>query len=157
MVRRIVSQVHKQVARLMRAGCLKHEPAYKVVLDYPPLALPPKAPPSRGSYDIRQTPRHPSQNAASRDHGLCQYIEDDIRRQFSRDHPFETYEPVTLVESAGVEDTRPSPLASLVRVRLPVNWTGSSVGEVVVDGGRDGVESEAHWSLQSLGPVVTVC
>jgi small subunit ribosomal protein S23 len=109
MVRRIASQVHKQVARLMRAGYLKHEPAwYKAVLDYPPLTLPPKAPPSRSSYDLPpDTPSSIPKRRVPRSRPLpIQYIEDDIRRQFFRDHPFETYRPVTLVENAGVEDTR---------------------------------------------------
>jgi small subunit ribosomal protein S23 len=35
------------------------------------------------------------------------YIEDDVRRQFFRDHPFESFRPVTLVESGNVADEHP--------------------------------------------------
>lgn len=31
------------------------------------------------------------------------YIEDDVRRQFFRDHPFEAFRPRTLVEGAAIE------------------------------------------------------
>ena len=32
-----------------------------------------------------------------------QYIEDDLRKQFFRDHPFEAFRPRTLVEGMGIE------------------------------------------------------
>jgi len=35
------------------------------------------------------------------------YLEDDVRRQFFRDHPFEAFRPVTLVEGGGVADEHP--------------------------------------------------
>jgi small subunit ribosomal protein S23 len=109
MVRRIASQVHKQVARLMRADYLKQEPVwFKAVLEYPPLPLPPKAPPSRTSYDLppekRSSTTHKPRIPKSRPLPI-QYIEDEVRRQFFRDHPFEAFRPTTLVENAGVEDT----------------------------------------------------
>jgi small subunit ribosomal protein S23 len=108
MVRRVASQVHKQVARLMRADYLKQEPVwYKAVLDYPPLPLPPKAPPLRSSYDLpqknrfslTQPPRIPDARPLP-----IQYIEDDVRRQFFRDHPFEAFRPISLVEKDTVEE-----------------------------------------------------
>jgi small subunit ribosomal protein S23 len=106
MVRRVASQVHKQVARLMRADYLKKEPVwYNAVLEYPPLPLPPKAPPSRTSYDLPTKQSSPFHAQKLRPLTI-KYIEDDIRRQFFRDHPFEAFRPVTLVENAGVEDLR---------------------------------------------------
>lgn len=110
MVRRFANQVHQQVSRLMRANYLKKEPAwYQAVLQYPPLPLPPKAPPSRTEYDHKPLEPFivPGQNTKLRKLKTeplpVQYIEDDVRRQFFRDHPFEAFRPRTLVEGAGIE------------------------------------------------------
>ena len=112
MVRRIPSQVHKQAARLLRSKYMRDEPAwYQAVLAYPPISLPSRAPPSRSEYDLP-----PSGSlrisARNRKYGTPQplpinYIEDDVRRQFFRDHPFESFRPVSLVESGGVTDEHP--------------------------------------------------
>ncbi|KAF8633006.1 hypothetical protein AX15_001603 [Amanita polypyramis BW_CC] len=109
MVRRIASQVHQQVSRLMKAGYIKEEPAwFQAVLNHPPLPLPPKAPAHRTSYD--QLP--PKRMAEKMQPPLTKplpiyYVEDDIRRQFFRDHPFEAFRPATLVEREGVRDDHP--------------------------------------------------
>ncbi|KAI9444727.1 mitochondrial ribosomal protein S25-domain-containing protein [Lactarius indigo] len=93
MVRRIASQVHKQASRLARAGLLKTPPVwYQAVLEHPPLPLPPREPPSRTSYDSAP----PKQRAF-----------DDIRRQFFRDHPFESFRPRSLTEAGAIEDEHP--------------------------------------------------
>ncbi|TFK77289.1 hypothetical protein BDN72DRAFT_735217, partial [Pluteus cervinus] len=112
MVRRIASQVHQQVSRLMRADYIKKEPAwYQAVLSYPPLPLPAKAPPARTQYDLLP-PKGAQTNAAARNAQSPKplpvwYVEDDIRRQFFRDHPFEAFRPTTLVEDAAVADPHP--------------------------------------------------
>src|SRR6266849_1654003 len=117
MVRRIASQVHKQASRLTRAGFLKTPPVwYEAVLEHPPLPLPPREPPSRTSYD---TSSSPSSNQAfdstataikktqgSRPLSIT-YVEDDIRRQFFRDHPFEAFRPRTLTEAGAIENEHP--------------------------------------------------
>ncbi|KAJ3574028.1 hypothetical protein NP233_g2050 [Leucocoprinus birnbaumii] len=109
MVRRFANQVHQQVSRLMRADFTKEPVWYKAVLQYPPLPLPPRAPPPRTEYDNR-TPKPvflPGQRMNLRKPKLrplpVHYIEDDIRRQFFRDHPFEAFRPRTLVEGAEIE------------------------------------------------------
>ena len=107
MVRRIASQVHKQASRLTRAGFIKTPPVwYQAVLEHPPLPLPPREPPSRTSYD----------SAPPKEHGFTikktpgprplavNYIEDEIRRQFFRDHPFETFRSRSLTEAGVIED-----------------------------------------------------
>lgn len=106
MVRRIASQVHQQVSRLMRGDYIKQRPAwFEAVLAFPPLPLPPKAPPSRTNYDLSSKT---STSSPSKPYGPrplpVQYREDDIRRQFFRDHPFEAFRPTTLVEGQGIQD-----------------------------------------------------
>jgi small subunit ribosomal protein S23 len=110
MVRRFANQVHQQVSRLMRANYLKKEPAwYQAVLQYPPLPLPAKAPSSRTEYDHKPLeplimPGQVAKLKKLKPKPLpVQYIEDDVRRQFFRDHPFEAFRPRTLVEGAGIE------------------------------------------------------
>ena len=115
MVRRIPSQVHQQAARLLRSKYLQHEPAwYQAVLAYPPIPLPSRAPPSRSSYDLPPDRRQRQRQKLARNmtYGTpkplpIHYLEDDVRRQFFRDHPFEAFRPVTLVEAGGVADEHP--------------------------------------------------
>ena len=110
MVRRIASQVHKQASRLTRAGLIKTPPVwYQAVLEHPPLPLPPREPPSRTSYD----------SAPPKEHGFAtkktpgprplavNYVEDEIRRQFFRDHPFESFRSRSLTEAGVIEDEHP--------------------------------------------------
>ncbi|KAI0034005.1 mitochondrial ribosomal protein S25-domain-containing protein [Vararia minispora EC-137] len=101
--RRIPSQVHRQVGRLLYAQYLLHEPAwYQAVLQHPPLPLPSRAPPSRSKYDKDQNknPDGRHETEPIRIH----YIEDRIRKQFFKDHPFETFRPRTLVEEGRIEE-----------------------------------------------------
>jgi small subunit ribosomal protein S23 len=117
MVRRIACQVHKQVSRLTRAGFIKTPPVwYEAVLDHPPLPLPPREPPSRTSYDSSSSPssNHAFASAATatkKTQGSrplpITYVEDGIRRQFFRDHPFEAFRPRTLTEAGTVENEHP--------------------------------------------------
>ncbi|KIJ65014.1 hypothetical protein HYDPIDRAFT_167340 [Hydnomerulius pinastri MD-312] len=112
MVRRIPTQVHKQVSRLMRVNYIKEEPVwYQAVLRFPPLPLPPRAPPSRPEVQ-EKLPRR--QNASTsklrppKNQPLTiSYLEDEVRRQFFRDHPFEAFRPVSLVEGGVVEEEHP--------------------------------------------------
>ncbi|KAI5124153.1 hypothetical protein M0805_000963 [Coniferiporia weirii] len=117
MVRRVATQVHKQVARLARTGYVQREPLwYKAVLEHPPFPLPPRAPPNRlppsdeyAPYDLPANlplaSRHkrPSKMKTS----PIVYFEDEIRRQFFRDHPFEAFRERSLVEEDLVEDGHP--------------------------------------------------
>ncbi|KAF9527760.1 mitochondrial ribosomal protein S25-domain-containing protein [Crepidotus variabilis] len=106
MVRRVASQVHQQVSRLMRANYIQKEPAwFNAVLDNPPLNLPPKSPPPRTAYDVK--PPKSKLKAHSTRPLPIYYLEDDIRRQFFKDHPFEAFRPTTLVESDKIENAHP--------------------------------------------------
>ncbi|KAL0071742.1 mitochondrial ribosomal small subunit component [Marasmius tenuissimus] len=115
MARRVASQVHQQVSRLMRGGLIQEEPVwFKAVLQHPPLPLPPKAPPSRTAYDTKPVNKDASSSVSSKKMRPYEprplpiyYMEDDIRRQFFRDHPFEAFRPITLSEKAGVQDKNP--------------------------------------------------
>ncbi|KAJ7193363.1 mitochondrial ribosomal protein S25-domain-containing protein [Mycena pura] len=103
MGRRIASQVHHQVARLMRGNLVRKEPIwYQPVLNFPPLPLPAKAPPQRTSYDQKLYPQSKLRRPKNRPLPI-HYIEDDIRRQFYADHPFEAFRPTTLVEKGDIE------------------------------------------------------
>ena len=101
----------------MRANFIQKEPLwYQAVLDNPPLSLPAKAPPPRTAYDQKA----PS-STRLRPHSTCPlpiyYIEDDIRRQFFLDHPFETFRPTSLVENERIEDPHPISGRDWVRLR----------------------------------------
>lgn len=110
MVRRVAAQVSQQVARLLRGNYIRKAPAwYNAVLDHPPLPLPPKAPPARTEYDEKPSTSsapHKMRPKAPRPLPIY-YLEDDVRRQFFRDHPFEAFRPVTLTENAAIEHAHP--------------------------------------------------
>lgn len=117
MVRRVATQVHKQVARLARTGYIQQEPLwYKAVLENPPLPLPPRAPPTRDPafpsaegalpFDLPQNVS--STSARGKKPAKAQakpvvFLEDDVRRQFFRDHPYEAFRERSLVEKNAVE------------------------------------------------------
>ncbi|KII94180.1 hypothetical protein PLICRDRAFT_88440 [Plicaturopsis crispa FD-325 SS-3] len=109
MVRRVASQVHRQMARLMRVGYVEREPVwYQAVIDNPPLPLPARRPPARTEYDTPSYAQKDSPSKLREPRPLpVAYVEDDLRRQFFRDHPFETFRPAVLVEGATVEDEHP--------------------------------------------------
>ncbi|KAG6890745.1 hypothetical protein C0992_013128 [Termitomyces sp. T32_za158] len=109
MVRRIASQVHQQVSRLMRGKYIKQTPVwYQAVLEHPPLPLPPKAPPSRHQCDQQVNPTQSTRPKPYDPKPLpIVHLEDKIRRQFFRDHPFEAFRPTTLVEGVAIEDLNP--------------------------------------------------
>ena len=111
MVRRIASQVHKQVSRLMQANYIREEPLwYQAVLQYPPLPLPSRAPPFQ-ALDDENPSRKPSTSSLrppKMQPLTIKYLEDRLRLQFFRDHPFEAFRPVSIVEGQVVEPEHPS-------------------------------------------------
>ncbi|GAW04384.1 mitochondrial ribosomal protein S25-domain-containing protein [Lentinula edodes] len=121
MVRRLASQVHQQVSRLMRGEVVKEPAWYAAVLDNPPLPLPPKAPPNRVAFDLKQQTTSARSKPKAKPYGPkpfpVYYLEDDIRRQFFRDHPFEVFRPVTLAEGQGIEADHPVTGTEWTRLR----------------------------------------
>jgi len=116
MVRRFASQVHKQASRLLRQNYIKKEPAwFQAVLEHPPLPPPPKSPPPRTSYDLQQSNTSSSRLASVAKHSIAQnpqpkpiqYVEDEIRKQFFQDHPFEAFRAKSLLEGATIELEHP--------------------------------------------------
>lgn len=108
MVRRIASQVHKQVSRLMQANHIREEPLwYKAVLQYPPLPLPPRAPPIDLDAEPSRKPTTSRLRTPKMQPMTIRYLEDRLRLQFFRDHPFEAFRPVSLVEGQQVEPEHP--------------------------------------------------
>jgi small subunit ribosomal protein S23 len=117
MVRRIASQVHQQAARLLRSNFIQKEPAwYQAVLEHPPLPLPPRKAASRTKFDLPPPDRAKLKHHEPRPLPIS-YIEDDVRRQFFRDHPFEAWRPVSLVELGAVEDEHPIQGKAWIRLR----------------------------------------
>ncbi|KAI0778423.1 mitochondrial ribosomal protein S25-domain-containing protein [Trametes elegans] len=107
--KRVASRVHQQASRLIREGYIAREPAwYRAVLDHPPLPLPAREPPSRTRFDApeRVPLVRPSDSKTVRPLPI-EYVEDEVRRQFFRDHPFEAFREKSLVEGAGVEPEHP--------------------------------------------------
>ncbi|KAF9244522.1 mitochondrial ribosomal protein S25-domain-containing protein [Melanogaster broomeanus] len=103
--------VHKQVSRLMQVNYIREEPVwYQAVLQFPPLSLPPKAPPSRPNAEAEIPPQLTSKSKLRRPKNqplAISYLEDEVRRQFFRDHPFEAFRPVSIVEAGLVEPEHP--------------------------------------------------
>ena len=118
MGRRVASQVHRAAARLTQGGLLKREPTWmSAVASFPPMPLPARASPVRdpAAEDLPRL-RSGHHNAHAAKHmripkpkmEAVVYLEDKIRRQFFRDHPFEAFRARTLVEShAEVEEEHP--------------------------------------------------
>lgn len=116
MVRRVATQVHKQVARLARTDFIKEEPLwYRAVLEHPPFPLPPRSSSNRISACEDQVPYDLPSNSLSsnlrkprkiRTHPVV-YLEDEVRRQFFRDHPFEAFRERSIVEENVIEAEHP--------------------------------------------------
>ena len=107
MVRRIASQVHKQVSRLMQANYIREEPLwYQADLQYPPLPLPSRAPPLDTENHSRK-PTVSNLRTPKLQPLTIRYLEDRLRFQFFRDHPFEAFRPVSVVEGQLVEPEHP--------------------------------------------------
>ncbi|KAI0660320.1 mitochondrial ribosomal protein S25-domain-containing protein [Cubamyces menziesii] len=117
--KRIASQVHKQASRLLREGYIHREPAwFRAVLDHPPLPLPAREPPSRTRFDApEEVPlTRPSTSTKIRPLPI-EYVEDQVRKQFFRDHPFEAFREKSIVEGATIESESPIRGAQWTRLR----------------------------------------
>ena len=107
--KRVANRVHQQASRLIREGYFKREPAwYRAVLDHPPLPLPAREPAPRTRFDApeRVPLVRPSDSKTVRPLPI-EYVEDEVRRQFFRDHPFEAFRETSLVEGATVQSEHP--------------------------------------------------
>ncbi|KZV91330.1 hypothetical protein EXIGLDRAFT_615820 [Exidia glandulosa HHB12029] len=112
MPRRFAAQVHQTTSRLLEAKHIRRAPAwYHVVLEHPPVPLPPRAPPNRAQFDVRpnSAPKDaPRRMGAPNVRPLpVYYLEDEIRRQFFKDHPFEAFRPRSLHEKGLIDDEHP--------------------------------------------------
>jgi len=101
----------------MRGNFIQQEPRwFKAVLENPPLSLPAKAPPPRTAYDQKAPSSTKLRSHSTRPLPIY-YLEDDIRRQFFLDHPFETFRPTSLVENERIDDPHPITGPDWVRLR----------------------------------------
>jgi small subunit ribosomal protein S23 len=79
--------VHKQISAQLAGGLLKRAPrGYPALVSYPPHPTPPQDP--HGNSHHRKRKLAPIRFEAK----------DRLRRAFFRDHPFEAYRPVSLLE-----------------------------------------------------------
>jgi len=110
MPRRFAAQVHHSAGRLLKSRHVRESPAwYQVVLDNPPPALPAKVALSRTPFDVRDKDtvrwEKPKRMGTPKVKPLpVYYLEDDIRRQFFRDHPFEAFRPRSLSERGTIAE-----------------------------------------------------
>jgi len=101
----------------MRGNYIQDKPVwFQAVLDNPPLTLPAKAPPQRTAYDQRASSSPKLRPHSTRPLPIY-YLEDDLRRQFFLDHPFETFRPTSLVENEHIDDPHPITGKAWVRLR----------------------------------------
>lgn len=116
--RRFANQVHKQTSRLLAGKFGRWEPIwYQAVLENPPLPLPARARALRTDYDLplsKQAAALAAPAAASKRSRPFDprplpivYAEDELRRQFFQDHPFEAFRPKSIVEDGIVEPEHP--------------------------------------------------
>ncbi|KAI0332032.1 hypothetical protein GY45DRAFT_1321589 [Cubamyces sp. BRFM 1775] len=117
--KRITSQVHKQASRLLREGYIHREPAwFRAVLDHPPLPLPAREPPSRTRFDAPEDVALTRPSSSTKIRPLpIEYVEDQVRKQFFRDHPFEAFREKSIVEGATIESEHPIRGAQWTRLR----------------------------------------
>ena len=108
MPRRIATQVTQSVSRLLSGSFLKSEPLwYATTLEHPPVALPTRfarETPRQNVYlnklaqGVTPSERERRQAVPSLKPRPITYLEDRVRRQFYKDHPWEVLRPRTLVE-----------------------------------------------------------
>jgi len=92
------------------------EPAwFQAVLQHTPLPVPPRGPPVRNSFDAH---RRALRKTQIRPRALpIVYLEDKVRRQFYKDHPFEALRPRSLVENEGIALAHPIQGKAWTRLR----------------------------------------
>ena len=72
------------------------------------LDRPARSPPLRSHFNISSPRPHSSPRGQKNSQTLpVKYVEDEIRRQFFRDHPFEAFREASLVEGATVQSEHP--------------------------------------------------
>ena len=110
MPRRFANQVHLTASRLLKERYIDKAPAwYNAVLEFPPIPLPPRGTPSRSQLDSR--PSEAAKRVSFRTHTppkpkpdqVIYKLHDKVRQQFFRDHPFEAFNPRSLLEGAEIE------------------------------------------------------
>lgn len=119
MPRRIATQVSQLISRQLRGGLLKRPPvAFDTLLNHPNTPLPARAPVERSNYDTRILDERQwnaetmtgSSKIRTKPRKLgpqpIVYLEDRVRERFYNDHPWETFQPRTLVESRTLSDRR---------------------------------------------------
>lgn len=116
-MRKIAGQVSDAVSRMLQAGHIKSPPAwYLAVLSNPPPQLGPRQNRLKNrltptgelsNEDMRILPGQGGMKAPRLRAGEVRYREDEIRRVFFKDFPFEAMRPTSLVELREIEEEHP--------------------------------------------------
>lgn len=125
MPRRLAAQVPQTISRLVQGGYIKHFPPVFVALtETPPLEVPARSPYQRSTEDLPQpSSSHISAANCRRANTLKKvrtrtpslkpkpivYLEDKVRQQFYRDHPWEGFRPRILVEHQTIQEAKVAP------------------------------------------------
>lgn len=117
MVRKLATQVPQAVTRLLQAQTISPPVWYQAYLEHPPQPLPPRqlAPVDLSLFQRSQTDdkkrevTHRAKRAKTPKLKIpeLRFQEDEIRRRFFTDFPFEALRPVSMVEGQTIDEGRP--------------------------------------------------
>jgi small subunit ribosomal protein S23 len=116
MVRKLATQVPQAVTRLLQAQTISPPVWYQAYLEHPPQPLPPRqlAPVDLSHFQRSQSDEkkrdftHRAKRAKTPKLKIpeLRFQEDEIRRRFFTDFPFEALRPVSLVEGKTIDEGR---------------------------------------------------
>jgi small subunit ribosomal protein S23 len=119
MVRKLATQVPQAVTRLLQAQTITPPVWYQAYLEHPPQPLPPRrlAPVDLSLFNrSSSSPEKKDSNVTHRAKRAktpklkvpeLRFQEDEIRRRFFMDFPFEALRPVSLIEGQTIDEGRP--------------------------------------------------
>ena len=115
----MASRVHQATVQLLETGRLKQRPPwYDIVGKVPPSQILVRTQPVQHD-DLLRKPRTKKASRLFRPTAI-RYPEDDLRREFFKDHPWELARPTMVLEDEG-KDSRLSDWSSIRQVGRPLD------------------------------------